>query len=600
MPRRCYEMENGALFFSCMAPRSIDTIETLINKQRTYQTTSDMVLGRIHPCSNLQKNSSTGLTGIMTEFDGSVVLHTLDSITDNIFGGISVVKCDMSEAQAVDLENSTNVLALQQKLEDFMKEKHNIRSLKSSVVLEQVLPNQNTSDFWWLDQSCEFTGGSHVKDCILKDHKDGRLNFYEAFTCIQKNEPVEENDIAHRDASCWDPVLRGSVGLYRQQNGAKTDIFLVCVSDFSSVASGIVRSIKSDIGNKINVLDFCQSKEMWFLQNLSLRNRLRIILQVSEHMGFNVPTKYDLYANENNPNPHVAIEVCGAEINSTQCYEHMHNQTGKVSSGVRFFQSCVDVSIHRSILPIYLGDSVGVFLLLADKFGQNTFSLYPDNPGFVNNSVSNKSYLCPVTNIYEADISHVKKISIENKNLTFLTTEDVLHDMHTHSYEIDSAFYEMLRSKNEYGESLFYGIRHDLIRSLVVMYPRTIPCYIQSGVHSDCRVNTVESLHTEATLENVANKTKTHEANTTQTVRYSTLEETLSHDFCWSGALDPNADSIFGFEQSMHSTGQKQSTVCIEWDDLLISSMQKMSMINNHKTDSIKIVPVLFFKNFGH
>jgi len=589
-------MENGALFFSCMAPRSIDTIETLINKQRTYQTTSSSMLGTIHPCSNLQKNSSTGLTGIMTEFDSNVVLHTLDSIADNIFGGISVVKCDMSEAEAVALESVANVAALQQKLESFMKEKHDARNSKSNVVLEQVLPDANTTDFWWLDQSCEFTGGSHVHDCILKDHKDGRLNFYEAFTCIQKNERLDEYDTAHKDASCWDPVLRGSVGLYRPQNGGKTDIFLVCVSDFSSVASGIVRSIKSDIGNKINILDFCQSKEMWFLQNLSLRNRGRILLEVAEHLGLSVPTKYDLYANENSPNPQLAIEVCGAEINSTQCYQHMNLRTGSISQGVRFFQSCVDVSMHRSILPIYLGDSVGVMLLLTDKLGHDTFSLYPDTPRFVHNSIVNKSYLCPVTNICEADSSHVKKIGMENKNLTFLSTEDVLHDMHNHSYEIDVAFLEMLRSKNEYGESLFYGIRHDLIRSLVVMYPRNTPCYIQSALQIDRPVSVVAKVGAVDAVDTA----KPREAPATQTVRYSTLEETISNNFTWTGALDDGTESVFGFEHSMSSSKQKQNTVCVEWDDLLISSVQKMSMMNNHKIDSVKLVPILFFKNFGH
>jgi hypothetical protein len=480
-----------------------------------------------------------------------------------------------------------------------MKEKHNTLNPKSNVVLEQVLPDPNTSDFWWLDQSCEFTGGSHVHDCILKDHKDGRLNFYEAFTCISKNERSDEHDTAHRDASCWDPVLRGSVGLYRQQNGGKTDIFLVCVSDFSSVASGIVRSIKSDIGNKINILDFCQSKEMWFLQNFSLRNRLRILLEVSEHLGLKVPTKYDLYAHENSSNPHLAIEVCGAEINSTQCYQHMNLRTGNISQGVRFFQSCVDISMHRSILPIYLGDSVGIILLLADKLGHDTFSLYSETPRFVNNSIVNKSYLCPVTNIYEADNSHVKKIGMENKNLTLLSTEDVLYDMHNHSYEIDVAFLEMLRSKNEYGESLFYGIRHDLIRSLVVMYPKNPPCYVQSTLHIDRNVSVVGAVDA-AKHADPANPTKTREVPATQTVRYSTLEETISNNFVWTGALDENTDSIFGFEHTVSSTKQKQNTVCVEWDDLLIASVQKMSMMNNHKIDSVKLVPILFFKNFGH
>jgi len=255
--------------------------------------------------------------------------------------------------------------------------------------------------------------------------------------------------------------------------------------------------------------------------------------------------------------------------------------------------------MHRSILPIYLGDSVGIILLLADKLGHDTFSLYAETPRFVNNSIVNKSYLCPVTNIYEADNSHVKKIGMENKNLTLLSTEDVLYDMHSHSYEIDVAFLEMLRSKNEYGESLFYGIRHDLIRSLVVMYPKNPPCYVQSRMQIDPNVSVVGAVDA-VKHANPVNPAKTQEAPATQTVRYSTLEETISNNFVWTGTLDENTDSIFGFEHTVSSTKQKQNTVCVEWDDLLIASVQKMSMMNNHKIDSVKLVPILFFKNFGH
>jgi len=114
----------------------------------------------------LQKKNATGLTGIMTEFKGDTVLHTLDSITNNIFCGISVVKCNTTEYGDVDI--------LKQKLHDYM----DIKDSQIGAVLEQVLPNKESFDFWWMNQSCEFKGGMQIQECIFQDNKTDGVNFY--------------------------------------------------------------------------------------------------------------------------------------------------------------------------------------------------------------------------------------------------------------------------------------------------------------------------------------------------------------------------------------------------------------------------------------
>jgi len=196
----------------------MDTIETLINKQRMYQSTSDTSLGTIYPCSNLQEKNTTGLTGIMTEFKGDTVLHTLDSITDNIFCGISIVKCNAEEGE--------NVRNMQQKLDDYMKKKDS----QSGTVLEQVLPNKESCDFWWLNQSCEFSGSLQIQECLFQDNKTNCVNFYEAFTCIENHDEDENIDKKQRDACVWDTFLRGSIGIYEQENDNQKELFFVCIS----------------------------------------------------------------------------------------------------------------------------------------------------------------------------------------------------------------------------------------------------------------------------------------------------------------------------------------------------------------------------------
>ena len=565
-------MQSDSSFFSCMTPRSMDTIETLVNKQRMYESTTDISLGTIYPCSNLQKKNTTGLTGIMTEFKGDTVLHTLDSITDNIFCGTSVVRCNMSE------DVGESIIHMQQKLDMYMKNKE----CNVGVVLEKVLPSNESMDFWWLGQSCEFKGCTQVKDCIFHDQKTDCVNFYDAYTCVENHDENENIDRKQRDACVWDTVLRGSIGIYAQENDKHREFFFVCVSDFASVASDIVRSIKSDIGTKTNIFDFCSSKEMWFLNNISRRNRLRLILEVSEHLGLSVDRQYDMYANESVADPYTAIEVCGVELNHTDCFERMEASTGKITQSVGFYQSCVDARKQNSIIPVYLGDSTGLILFMPQKLNNNTFAIYSESAEFVNNSVQKKSYLCPVINVVESEMSNVKKIQNEHKNLTYLTIEDILYDMNLHQNIPDTSFVQVLKSKNEYGESLFYGVRHDAIKSLVVIYPKYVASFIQS-------MSTIVSSEPHTPIPHTKKESRAPE-------RYSTVAETMCKDF----VVHTECENIFGFEEEKHKTKSKQTMVSLEWDDSVISNMQNMSMMNNHKIDTLKIMPIIFYKNYTH
>ena len=201
----------------------------------------------IFPAINMQKKN-TGLSGLMTEVNGSNTLNHLDLVTDEVYAGISVVKCNITETQSTSLLEPKQQKRLQERLDVFMQELDARSCNKQSVILEQVLPDGVTNDFWWLNNSCEFNGKVAVQDCILHDHLQKDLNFYEAFTCINKSDRSmnddehREFDESYRDGSAWDPFLHGSIGLYTQKCGDTRAFFLVCVSDFSCIASDIIRS----------------------------------------------------------------------------------------------------------------------------------------------------------------------------------------------------------------------------------------------------------------------------------------------------------------------------------------------------------------------
>jgi len=83
-------------------------------------------------------------------------------------------------------------------------------------------------------------------------------------------------------------------------------------------------------------------------------------------------------------------------------------------------------------------------------------------------------------------------------------------------------------------------------------------------------------------------------------VRYTTISETISKDFTIDEEIQDHNKMLFCFDNDTQKMQNDQNTVSLEWDDSVISNMQKMAMINNHRTDSLKLTPVIFYKNFIH
>ena len=329
---RAAAMSYSSLVMPCLALRSTDTVETLAKTQQRYQSlaTDDPDKANvIHPCANLQKKA-TGLSGLMCEVQGSSLLNATDMLTEEAFRGISVVKCNIDDMQALSLLQRK--VELGEKLRGLMRDMQEARNNKAGMLLDQIMPTDAAQDFWWLGQTCEYKGGSTTKECILHDGKRGDVVFYDAFTCIARPENAPNtheagSDCGFRDACVWEPNLHGSIGIYTQGAGDGNNLFLVCVSDFDQIASDIVLSMKADLGNSTSAADFCSSKEMWFLERIALRNRLRLILRVAQHLGIKVPQKKDMYAHPQQQNADLAIECCGVNLDHVECQTHVDART---------------------------------------------------------------------------------------------------------------------------------------------------------------------------------------------------------------------------------------------------------------------------------
>jgi len=478
-------MSYASLVMPCLALRSMDTVETLAKTQQRYQSlaTDDPDKANvIHTCANLQKKT-TGLSGLMCEVQGSSLLNATDMLTEEAFRGVSVVKCNIDDMQALSvLQRKTE---LGETLRVLMHGMQEARKNQGGMLLDQIIPTDAAQDFWWLGQTCEYKGGSTTKESILHDGKRGDVVFYDAFTCIVRSENAPStyeagSDCSYRDACVWEPNLHGSIGIYTQGAGDGNNLFLVCISDFDQIASDIVLSMKADLGSSTSAADFCTSKEMWFLERIALRNRLRLILRVAQHLGIKVPQKTDMYAHPQQQNGDLAVECCGVNLDHIECQVRADARTNQSVSVVRHYKDCVDVTHRKGPIPVFLGDEQGFLLLLPERATCATFANYNDTVPYVQNKTGQCVHLCPTHNISEQNRLNLQKIRTEQQNIVHITIEDLLYDCQLQGLHIPQHTQELLTSTDEHGSFLFYGVHYGANTPRVI-YPTVLPAFVRAS-----------------------------------------------------------------------------------------------------------------------
>jgi hypothetical protein len=167
----------------------------------------------------------------MGETSGASNLHTLDTVSENIFGGISVVRCytNRDEMKIINENKDT----LQCKLENFCSQQ---RLSMNNPSLQQMLPSGGQEDFFWLGQSCEFSGTMKIKEAIIDNHRRDGVFFYDAYSIFSNpSEDNQFNEDSHmKDGCVWNAVLSGSIGIFMKQ------VFFDCTEWRRCVGSLIV------------------------------------------------------------------------------------------------------------------------------------------------------------------------------------------------------------------------------------------------------------------------------------------------------------------------------------------------------------------------
>ena len=150
----------------------------------------------------------------MTKISGSSKLHALDAASENIFGGISAVECHV-HYDDIDIVKK-NQATLQSKLESFCLK--NTLEVKNPS-FEQMLPSGEQEDFFWLGQSCEFSGNMKIKEAIIDNHKRDNVEFYDAYSSvsIESKHTQQHSDTCLKDGAVWKAILSGSIGIFTQK-----------------------------------------------------------------------------------------------------------------------------------------------------------------------------------------------------------------------------------------------------------------------------------------------------------------------------------------------------------------------------------------------
>lgn len=142
----------GLDVFAHLVPRSVDTITTLMQMQGQLDHTGRAGAGgaSVLPACNLHKMENGGMNGLALQLPEDIPVMYLDTLTNNLFEGVSLVRCTDPKTVARRLECAP--CELLDKLQTFNAEERAARPVQPS--LDQVLPLAGaSSDFWWNRQA---------------------------------------------------------------------------------------------------------------------------------------------------------------------------------------------------------------------------------------------------------------------------------------------------------------------------------------------------------------------------------------------------------------------------------------------------------------
>lgn len=128
-----HQDETGAEIFCMLHTVSTNTIETFQEKKKIIRQVDPSAF--VFPCCNLQRESGgSAMSGVFCDLDGGAKVSALEFGSDEIFKGISVVRCHMTDMEiARALNNPAAVRSTLKRL---------LNSKESFPNLQDILPSE--------------------------------------------------------------------------------------------------------------------------------------------------------------------------------------------------------------------------------------------------------------------------------------------------------------------------------------------------------------------------------------------------------------------------------------------------------------------------
>jgi hypothetical protein len=579
------------MFFATLVPRSINTIETVCLKQMELENMNRNSLDKCEfiPCSNIQKDLRGGLDGFMLETSSNCKLQAFECASENIYDGISVVKCEISKDDNIEMiKNKTKY----QELLNTFCEKYISNTYTKTPSIQELMPNGTQEDFFWLSQTSEFSASVQVSEAIVADHNSNSLNFYNAYKCcaVDSSSENHDGDTFMRDGTPWEPILSGRLGIYTTEVCGATVSYIVCVSGIPLVGSEVMRALKSDLVNHISVYDFCESKELWYLQNMAKRNRLRLILKASRELNIKVPMKFDIYSHIDETDKYLAIETYGIETEkmySDIFYEYdIVRNISTPCSMVRYFKGCIDISHHRGPIPIFIGADVGFIVLLPPNYMSKTIpSDFNSNYiNFVESPDFKAKYVFPVTNLIEKQNNSLIQIKHEQLCIPKLTNDALFYNMQYSNSPVSAHLLSLPEHIDiSDGMPLFYGIMYQNPNA-TTLCPR----------HTTNFIPNKRSVHNDGPQAVKAGNGPDEDSTVSENIQKSTNKTSIL-EYINSPITVPTCIPLFAFGEYANNDISIETNMVLQWDDTIISTLQVIHDISKHTITHIYLSPFCTF-----
>ena len=253
-------------------------------------------------------------------------------INCSMFDGITIVKCDCSEAEILELLSDSE--DTRRRLGDAI-----------SRIMERT-EAEETRDLRATWSRCRPTSnGTPESLCsahIISSKEEYKVNFFNT----DDNVPLIDNDY-------WIPELspEGFIGIYHHWNHAKTmndskgpSLYIACQSYLPDACLEFADMVRS-LGDRCSASDICQSEEAHWLRKACSRNRARLISEVCHDMKIKYPAMLDYNACQSGKRTMLAFAT----------YETLHHDLQSLTSDEKetirlynFCTSCPDTACVMS------------------------------------------------------------------------------------------------------------------------------------------------------------------------------------------------------------------------------------------------------------